>query len=197
MDLNYRAKLWRWEPGTEPAALAKRVMCDHLPFVDVLIANESDAKDVLGIEAQGSDIDSGRLETDRYPEVARAIIEQFPNVSRVAITLRASVSADHNSWGAMLYERDTSQATYAPMRDGEYRPWQMTNIVDRVGGGDAFAAGLIYAQSGDELGTTQEALEFAVAASCLAHTVTGDFNFTSADEVRALMRSSGTGRVVR
>lgn len=197
MDLNYRGKLWRWEPGTPPSALARRVMRDHLPFVDVVIGNEADAQDVLGIEAHGSDIDSGRLETDRYPDVARAIIEQFPNVSRVAITLRASVSADHNSWGALLYERDTSQATYAPMRDGEFRPWQITDIVDRVGGGDAFGAGLIYAQSGDDLGTPQEALEFAVAASCLAHTVTGDFNFTSAEEVRALMQSSGTGRVVR
>ena len=197
MDLNYRGKLWRWEPGTEPAALAGRVMREHLPLVDVVIANESDAKDVLGIEAEGSDIDSGRLETGRYPEVARAIIEQFPSVSKVAITLRASVSADHNSWGAMLYDRDTSEATFAPVRDGKFHPWQITDIVDRVGGGDAFGAGLIYALTSEDLLTPQQVLEFASAASCLAHTVLGDFNYTSAAEVRALMESAGTGRVVR
>jgi 2-dehydro-3-deoxygluconokinase len=196
-DLNFRKKLWRWEEGTAPTVLAGRCMREVLPFVDVVIANEEDAADVLGIEAEGSDIHGGHLAVDRYPDVAREIIRQFPNVSRVAITLRESLSASHNNWGAMLYDAATGTAHFAPLSDGNYAPYEIRNIVDRVGGGDSFGAGLVFALTTPELSAPDKAIRFAVAASCLAHSIEGDFNFSSRAEVEALMGGSASGRVVR
>ncbi len=196
-DLNFRKKLWNWEPGTEPRALAERTMRGILPDVDVVIANEEDAHDVLGIQAGHTDVDSGKLEIEKYPQVAREIVKQFPKVSKVAITLRESVSATHNNWGAMLYDAARGEAAFAPMRDGAYAPYEIRAIVDRVGGGDAFAAGLIFALNAPELAETGKAVAFAVAASCLAHSIEGDFNFSSRAEVEALMKGSGSGRVQR
>ena len=196
-DLNFRKKLWRWEPGAKPAQLAEKTMRRLLPFVDVVIANEEDASDVLGIKAGGTDVESGKLDIARYPEVAAKIAGQFPNVSKVAITLRESVSASHNNWGAMLYDAQTKAASFAPTRDGQYQPYQIRNIVDRVGGGDSFAAGLIFALNDPALGAPDKAVAFAVAASCLAHSCLGDFNYASRAEVEALMGGSGSGRVSR
>lgn len=172
-------------------------MREVLPHVDLVIANEEDASDVLGIHAAGTDVDAGQLSVERYPEVAAAVVEQFPNVRKVAITLRESLSASHNNWGAMLWDAGSGQSHFAPLRDGEYRPYEIRNIVDRVGGGDAFAAGLIFALHSGEFGSDAEAVQFATAASCLAHSIKGDFNFSSRAEVEALMRGSGSGRVVR
>jgi 2-dehydro-3-deoxygluconokinase len=196
-DLNFRKKLWRWEEGTSSTALAGRCMREILPYVDVVIANEEDASDVLGIEAEGSDIHSGHLAIDRYPEVAREIVRQFPNVSNVAITLRESLSASHNNWGAMLYEAFTGAAHFAPLKDGVYAPYEIRNIVDRVGGGDSFGAGLVYALTTSGLESQELAIRFAVAASCLAHSIEGDLNFSSRAEVESLMGGSASGRVVR
>ncbi len=196
-DLNFRKKLWRWEPGTEPRALAERAMRRVLPFVDLVVANEEDAAKVLSIEAEETDVEAGRLAVERYPEVARAVVAQFANVSRVGITLRESVSASHNNWGAMLYDAAEDAAYFAPTEGGAYRPYQIRNIVDRVGGGDAFAAGLIHALMTPELAAPGTAVAFAAASSCLAHSILGDLNVSSRAEVEALMKGSGSGRVVR
>jgi 2-dehydro-3-deoxygluconokinase len=196
-DLNYRKKLWRWEPPLSPRELAERTMREILPYVDLVIANEEDAADILRIEAAETDVAAGKLAAERYPEVARKIVEQFPHVSKVAITLRESVSASHNNWGAMLFDAPSGNAFFAPMRAGRYQPYEIRDIVDRVGGGDAFAAGLIFALTTPELAEPAAAVSFAVAASCLAHSVHGDFNYASRGEVEALMRGSGAGRVVR
>jgi 2-dehydro-3-deoxygluconokinase len=196
-DLNFRKKLWDWEPGTKSTDLARRCLTEILPHVDVCIANEEDAADVLGIHAEGSDVESGSLSVDRYPEVARAIVRLFPNIAKVAITLRESISASHNNWGAMLYDTSSDRAYFAPLKNEEYAPYEIRNIVDRVGGGDSFGAGLVYALNTPELAAPQTAIRFATAASCLAHSIEGDFNFSSRAEVEALMGGSVSGRVVR
>ena len=130
--------------------------------------------------------------------MAKQIIKQFPNVSKVAITLRESLSASHNNWGAMLFDSSTDKACFAPMSGGEYKSFEIKNIVDRVGGGDAFSAGLIYALTDDELSKDlQDVLSYAVAASCLCHSIMHDFNYSSRDEVLSLMKGDASGRVKR
>lgn len=196
-DLNYRAKLWDWQPGTERKTLAAEVMSQVLPYVDILIANEADCGDVLGIHAGDSDVDSGNVKVAAYPEVARQVARRFPNLKLIATTLRASISASHNNWGAMLLDVQADQPHFAPEVGGQYQPYEIRNIVDRVGGGDAFAAGLLFALSHEGYDGPSEALQFATASSCLAHSVLGDFNFSSKAEVDALMKGSASGRVVR
>lgn len=196
-DLNYRAKLWNWRPGTDRKTLAGETMARILPFVDVLIANEADCGDVLGIHAGDSNVESGSVEVGAYPDVARQVVERFPDIRLIATTLRESISASHNNWGAMLFDVAEDKACFAPLADDRYRPYEIRNIVDRVGGGDAFAAGLLFALSHDDYPGNQEALQFACASSCLAHSILGDFNFSTKAEVDALMGGSGSGRVVR
>ena len=197
LDLNFRKKLWRWRPGTEARALAGEVMNGILPHVDVLIGNEEDAADVLGIHAEGSDVESGVIAADRYRDVARRIHARYGNLSRIAITLRESISASHNNWGGMLYETATDTAHFAPQRAGHYAPYAITDIVDRVGAGDAFGAALIVALRDKTLHAPADAVAFAAAASCLCHSIVNDFNLSTRAEVETLMRGSGTGRVVR
>lgn len=196
-DLNFRKKLWRWDPSLEPRALARKTMQELLPYVDLVIGNEEDADDVLGIRAADTDVDSGKLAVGKYPDVARQIVSRFDNVSRVVITLRESISATHNNWGGMLYVAADDKAYFAPTREGQYQPYQITSIVDRVGGGDAFSAGMIFALTTDELRAPETAVAFAAAASCRVHSIKGDFNYSSREEVEALMKGSGSGRVVR
>jgi 2-dehydro-3-deoxygluconokinase len=200
-DLNFRKKLWQWDSSLQPQALAERTMRGILAAVDVVIANESDCADVLGIAAERTDVEAGELAIDHYPEVAARLIEQFPQVSQVAITLRESHSASHNDWGGMLYVCDadhpTGAAYFAPQSDGRYEPYPIRNIVDRVGAGDAFAAGLIFARLTPELSDPRTAVRFAVAASCLAHSIPGDFNYSSREEIEALVKGSASGRVLR
>lgn len=196
-DLNFRRKLWNWDACVSPAELAQRTMRKILAHVDVVIGNEEDAGEVLGIHAGDTDVQGGKVANEKYPEVARRIVAQFPQVKQVAITLRESLSASHNNWGAMLYDTAEDRAFFAPLRAGQYRPHAITHIVDRVGGGDAFAAGLIFARLTPELSAPQDAVAFAVAASCLAHSIPGDYNFSSRAEVEALMGGSESGRVIR
>jgi 2-dehydro-3-deoxygluconokinase len=196
-DLNFRSKLWHWEPGTAPRQLAERTLRGILPLVDVVIANEEDAADVLSIHAPDTDVNAGQLAVERYREVAAAIVRQFPLVRTVGITLRESISATHNNWGAMLYDAASGRACLAPQRQGRYEPYAVTHIVDRLGAGDAFAAGLIYALMNPELADPQAAVAFAAANSCLAHSIEGDFCLVSRTEVEALVKSGGSGRVVR
>lgn len=198
IDLNFRGKLWKWDESKSSRALAQETMRTILPFVDVVIANEEDCHDVLGIQAGDTDVHSGALDVGRYPDVASQVVTQFPNLSKVAITLRESLSASHNNWGAMLYDAKTKQASFAPLDgDGNYQSYEIKNIVDRVGGGDSFAGGLIFALTTPELSEPQTAVKYAVAASCLKHSIKGDFNYSTRGEVEALMGGSASGRVVR
>ncbi|MFR1365749.1 PfkB family carbohydrate kinase [Lentihominibacter sp.] len=176
-DLNFRKKLWSSEE-------ACRVMGTLMRYVDVCIANEEDAEKVFGIKAEGTDVTGGKLNHDGYVSVARQLKERF-GFKYVAVTLRTSISASDNKWAAMLSaENDTYFSKQYDVR-----------IVDRVGGGDSFGAGLIYGlYSGMK---DKDALEFAVAASCLKHSIEGDFNRVSVDEVKTLAEGDGSGRVQR
>ena len=176
-DLNYRGKLWS-------KAEAGKCMAKLVPFVDTLIANEADAADVFGIVGEGSDVESGRLDKAGYVSVAEQLIGRF-GCKRVAITLRTSLSASDNLWAGMLY--DGRKAYFSP----EYR----VHIVDRVGGGDSFGGGLIYALAAGR--KPQAAIDFAVAASCLKHSIEHDFNLVSVAEVESLAAGNATGRVQR
>jgi 2-dehydro-3-deoxygluconokinase len=176
-DLNYRKNLW-------PREKAGTVMGGLMQYVDLCIANEEDASDVFGIHAQDTDVSSGKISHSGYEQVARALTDRF-GFKQVAITLRESLSANDNNWAAMLY---SGNAAYFSKK-------YAVHIVDRVGGGDSFAAGLIYGML-QKMGH-QESLEFAVAASCLKHSIEGDFNQVSADEVRKLAEGDASGRVQR
>jgi 2-dehydro-3-deoxygluconokinase len=178
-DLNYRKNLWKWgKPAVE-------VMREMVKYVDVVIANEEDVQMTLGIEA-AVDVDSGTLDRVQYQKLTGKVLDEYANLKAIAITLRSSRSASHNGWAACLNDRQGFLMS---------RHYDITHIVDRVGGGDSFAGGLIYGFQ--ELATHQEALEFAVAASCLKHSVPGDFNRLTVDEVNALLKSGGSGRVQR
>ena len=197
-DLNFRKKLWRWKAGTSPVGLARETMQALVPFVDLVIANEEDAEMCLGIQAPESDVEAGELNLDGYAAVARQVVEQFRNVSRVAITLRESISASHNNWGALLYVAADDQVHLAPTgTGGRYQPYEICNIVDRVGAGDSFAGGLIFALNTSGLSDPAIALRYATAASCLKHSIKGDFNYATRDEIEALMKGGGSGRVQR
>ena len=197
-DLNFRKKLWNWQPGTKPAALARQTMESLLPHMQVLIANEEDADHVLGIRAAGTDVEAGVLDLAGYEDVARRIVARFPNLQRVAITLRESLSASHNNWGAMLFDAVADRAYFAPVdAAGRYSPYEIHNIIDRVGAGDAFAGGLVFALQTPGLSESPTALAYAVAASCLKHSIRGDFNDSTRAEIEALMRGGGSGRVSR
>lgn len=176
-DLNYRNKLWSKEQ-------AGKTMGEICKYVDYCIANEEDAKDVFGIEAENSDINAGKLNREGYISVAKKLAEKF-GFKGVAITLRESKSANDNDWSGMLY--DGKEAHFS-------RKYSM-HIVDRVGGGDSFGGGLIYALLSGY--STQDAIEFAVAASCLKHTIEGDYNLVSVDEVKKLAGGNASGRVQR
>ena len=178
-DLNYRGKLWTKQE-------AGRVMAELVPYVDVLIANEADAADVFGIVGEGSDVESGKLNKEGYVSVAEQLVERF-GVKKVAITLRTSLSAFDNLWAGMLYDAATKNACFST----EYK----VHIVDRVGGGDSFGGGLIYALIAGK--DTQGAIDFAVAASCLKHSIEHDFNLVKVKDVEALAAGNGPGLLQR
>ena len=196
VDLNFRAKLWKWKKGLSAEKLAQEVMPELVQYADVVIGNEEDAHKTLGIQAKDSDVESGKLDTSGFASVAQEIMRRFPNVGTVATTLRESLSATHNNWGAILSVRGETPVL-APLSGGEYKPYEIRAIVDRVGGGDAFAGALIFALNSGEFATGQAALDFAAAASCLAHSISGDFNFVTRAEVEGLVSGGGSGRVVR
>jgi 2-dehydro-3-deoxygluconokinase len=197
-DLNFRKKLWRWKPGVAATELAREVMPRLVSLCDLVIANEEDLETALGLRAGGSDVESGRLDVAAYGRVAAQLTEQYRGVQQVAVTLRESLSASHNNWGAMLLDRASGKAHLAPLdADGTYRPYEIRSIVDRVGAGDSFAGSLVFALQTPELAAPQTALNYAVAASCLKHSVFGDFCHVSRSEIEALMKGSGSGRVQR
>ncbi len=180
VDLNYRAKLWGW------GASAGDVMAGIVAEADVLIGNEEDADKVFGIHAPGSSVADGTVDPAGYASVAAALSERFPRLHTIAFTQRGSISASENTWSGVLWTRDTFHVA---------RSYRIAPIIDRVGAGDSFAAGLIYAMLDGR--PPDAALEFAVAASCLKHTIRGDVNQVSVSEVDALAGGSGSGRVER
>jgi 2-dehydro-3-deoxygluconokinase len=180
-DLNFRAKLWKW--GKQ----ASDVMEELVSYCDVAIGNEEDAEKVFGIKAPEADITKGQVEADQYLYVCEEISKKFSNLHQIAITLRSSISASHNTWSALMWEN--GQTYTAPIYD-------ITHIVDRVGGGDSFMGGLIYGLL-TYPSDPQKAINFAVAASALKHTIFGDFNLVSVSEVEKLMKGDGSGRVSR
>ena len=198
IDLNYRKKLWNWEPGTAKNELAARCMGEIVPFADIIIGNEEDAADVFGIKAPDTAIEAGKLNIAGYQLVAAELSKRFPKAKFAAITLRESISADHNNWGGMLYDCAAAKANFAPLNaEGEYSPYEIRDIVDRFGGGDSFCAGLLFALNTPELSEPATAIRFAVAASALKHTISTDYNYTSRAEVENLMKGSASGRVQR
>lgn len=176
-DLNFRKKLWS-------SAKANEVMSQLMPYVDVCIANEEDADKVFGIHSQATDVTQGQLDHEGYKDVAKQLMDRF-HFTHVGITLRTSISADDNNWAAMLYDG----------KDYAFSKSYNVHIIDRVGGGDSFAAGLIYALT--QKYPSQKAIEFATAASCLKHSIEGDYNRVTVKEVETLAQGDGSGRVQR
>ena len=178
-DLNYRKNLWKWgKPTVE-------VMRELVKNIDIAIANEEDVQMALGIQAE-VDVHSGQLDRGQYEKLTARVLSEYPNLKAIAITLRESKSASHNGWSACLNDRKGFMVS---------RAYEITHIVDRVGAGDSFAAGLIYGFQ--VLPSHQDALEFAVATSCLKHSLPGDFSRTTVDEVNGLLKGGGSGRVQR
>lgn len=178
-DLNYRKNLWRYGKS------ASEVMNELVNYVDIAIANEEDVQKSLGISVD-VDVSAGELDKEKYWELGNKVLEKYPDMKAIAITLRESISADSNGWSACFNNRDNFFLS---------RRYLISDIVDRVGGGDSFAGGLIYGLK--KYDDPKQALEFAVAASCLKHTVEGDFNRVSVSEVEKLVSGDGSGRVQR
>jgi 2-dehydro-3-deoxygluconokinase len=178
-DLNYRKNLWKY------GRTAAEVMSELVQYVDIAIANEEDVQMALGIQAD-VDVHSGKLDRDAYQRLTAKVLDTYPKLQAIAITLRESHSASHNGWAPCFNDRTEFLVS---------RTYDITHIVDRVGGGDSFAGGLIYGLL--NLPTHADALEFAVAASCLKHSVPGDFNRVTKEEVNALLKGGGSGRVQR
>jgi 2-dehydro-3-deoxygluconokinase len=178
-DLNYRKNLWKW------GKTAREVMPELVKSAEVLIANEEDVQAALGMEA-AVDVESGQLDRAQYEKLAGRVLSAYPNLRAIAITLRESFSASHNGWSAGMHDGQKFLTS---------RRYEITHIVDRVGAGDCFAAGLIYGMLNGL--SSQETLEFAVAAGCLKHSISGDFSRVTVAEVNALLKDGGSGRVQR
>ena len=178
-DYNYRKNLWRY------GKKAPEVMREIVSNASIGIANEEDCQKALGIEID-ADVSKGKLDVERYSRLAEKVLNEFPNLEKQVITLRESHSADHNGWSAILHNRKKSLTS---------RKYEITNVVDRVGAGDSFAAGFIFGEI--TYSDDQRALEFAAAASCLKHSILGDFNRVDVTEVETLMKGEGRGRVQR
>src|SRR5574344_1696001 len=181
-DLNYRKNLWKY------GKKASEIMPELVKGCDVILGNEEDAEKVFGIKPEGFEVEhtGGEVDAKEFESVCKQMMQKFPRAKKVIVTLRGSINANHNTWGGCLYSDKLYQS----------RRYDITHIVDRVGGGDSFMGGLIYGLltfAPDD----QKALNFAVAASCLKHTIFGDFNLVTVSEVETLMKGDGSGRVVR
>ena len=178
-DLNFRKKLWKYGKP------APQVMGELVKYIDIAIGNEEDCQKSLGVKVD-VDVESGRLQTEKYRELTDRVLNLYPNIKKIAITLRESHSADHNGWSAVLNNREEFIIS---------KKYEINNIIDRVGGGDTFASGLIYGIN--NLADDKESLEFAVAASCLMHSIPGDLPLLSVEEVKSLAGGATSGRVQR
>ena len=178
-DLNFRKKLWKYGKS------APQVMGELVKYIDIALGNEEDCQKSLGVKVD-VDVESGRLQTERYRELTDRVLDLYPDIKKIAITLRESHSANHNGWSAVLNNRKEFLIS---------KKYEIHNIVDRVGGGDSFASGLIYGIN--NLADDKESLEFAVAASCLMHSIPGDLPLLSVEEVKSLAGGATSGRVQR
>jgi 2-dehydro-3-deoxygluconokinase len=178
-DLNFRKNLWKYGKS------APQVMGELVKYVDIALGNEEDCQKSLGVKVD-VDVESGRLQTEKYRELTDRVLNLYPNIKKIAITLRESHSANHNGWSAVLNNREEFLIS---------KKYEIHNIIDRVGGGDTFASGLIYGFN--NLHSDRQALEFAVAASCLVHSIPGDLPLLSVEEVKSLVGGVGSGRVQR
>jgi 2-dehydro-3-deoxygluconokinase len=206
-DINFRSKLWRWDSSKTPAALAAEVLLQLMPLVNLLMANEEDGR-LLGItipqsatanvtaELEGLAPGSAARHIERAVLLAQEMSNRFPNIELFATTFREQLSASHNNWGAMLYCNRTERLHLSPVKEGIYQPYEIRSIVDRVGSGDAFDAGLLFGLTHPDY-DLQRSLDFATAAACLSHSVVGDCNFATRQEIEELTQGSGSGRVVR
>jgi 2-dehydro-3-deoxygluconokinase len=190
-DMNYRSKLWQWEPSLAPRDLAARTMRELMPYVSMFLGGREDAAEMFGVRAAPG------TTMDEQLDVARQIVAAYPRMTHIALTMRETISATHNNVGGCLYVGASDQAFYAPLRGDHYEPYPVTDIVDRLGGGDAFTAGILFALTTPALAAPERAISFATAAGCLAHSIEGDYNYTSRDEIEALAAGAATGRVRR
>ncbi|MGK7394339.1 MAG: PfkB family carbohydrate kinase [Candidatus Cyclobacteriaceae bacterium M3_2C_046] len=179
-DLNYRKNLWKY------GKKASEVMPELVQYTDIILGNEEDAEKVFGIKPEGVDVTKGQVEAAAYQSVCQQLMQKFPKAKKVIVTLRGSISASHNTWSGVLWDGNK-------LYQGPH--FEITHIVDRVGGGDSFMGGLIYGLLTYQ--DNQQALNFAVAASCLKHTIHGDFNMVTVEEVEKLMSGDASGRVSR
>ena len=179
-DLNYRKNLWKY------GKKASEVMPALVECCDIILGNEEDAEKVFGIKPENFNVEDGVIENARFESVARQLMEKFPKAKKVVITLRGSVNADHNTWSSVLFDGEKLYSS---------RTYDITDIVDRVGGGDSFCGGLVYGMLAYH--DDRKALDFATAASCLKHTISGDYNRVTVSEVETLMNGNGSGRVSR
>ena len=192
-DLNFRRKLWRWEPGTSPEILARKTMAGILPDIDVLLGSAQDIAGMTGIGPENFDA-GGKADP---AGLARAVSKAYPRLQWIGMTLRENHSASRNRWGALLYQARGGQTFLAPRVDGKYQPYDIEAIVDRVGTGDVFSGALIFALQAPDLADPDRAIAFASAAGCLAHSIKGDFFYGTRAEVEALVRGDGAGYVSR
>lgn len=190
-DMNYRQKLWLWDPSKGQKQLAQEVCAQILPYADVLIGNIEDS-DTVGVYTNDS--------IEHNPDFCKTMVGRYPNLKLIATILRDMPSANIDTWGGILYDVKNDKQYVGPLVDGTYAPWHINDIVDPIGVGDAFSAGLVYALKDPEIkDDLQYVLEYTLACSCLAHTIKGDCNYTTKDEVLALLKkgSRGSGRVLR
>lgn len=192
LDCNFRSKLWRWDSSRTPLQLASETLSRFLPTLTLLFGNEEDYR-LLGFECGNA---AGETHHDRSVRFAKEVHRRYPNIRYFATTFREQVSATHNNWSGLLYEADLDRVSMAPQRNGKVAPYEIRQIVDRVGSGDAFDAGILHGLTQPTF-DPQYTIELATASSCLAHSIPGDWNYASLAEIEELMHGSGSGRVVR
>ncbi len=186
-DMNFRSKLWQWEPGTASRALAARTARGLMPLVHVFIGGPDDVVLLTDTSVEGG----------AHAPAARHLAAQYPGLTHVAMTVREAISSSHHRLGGLLLDVGSDQTFYAPQQQGHLKPYDIPHVVDRLGGGDAFAAGLIFSLTTPEPTAPQAAVDFAVAASCLAHSTEGDFNYATREEILFLTKGCQVGQVNR
>jgi 2-dehydro-3-deoxygluconokinase len=197
LDLNFRSRLWQWAEGRKPKALAQAIMPPLVKEATVIIGNEEDATTVLGLPVEGLDLSKGEFDPAAYRDLARRVAHEYPQAKYIAFSLRQSRDASCNYWGGVLLDTAADIVHFHPSDpEAGFTPLEISPIVDRVGGGDAFAAGLIYGL-GHERALPADALATAVAAGALAHTYPGDWLNAGLTEVQALAQGVTSGRITR